>query len=149
MLVRCLAGRGRLLDVGMRALSDRVVAVLARERGRAADRTAYRGKSSNGVGPTHSPRTEQATPSCLNLTETSATYIAERAAPAESGGLTPVLHRFEDELHMPKVVQVRTAIALQCPCVPMDIDLMDRDAGDRSGSGRLVAILADPDDAVA
>jgi hypothetical protein len=30
-------------------------------------------------------------------------YIIERAAPAELCGLTPVLHRFGDEIHMSKV----------------------------------------------
>jgi hypothetical protein len=68
---------------------------------------------------------------------------------AELCGLLPVLHHFGDDCHMPKIVQVHAAIALQCPSVPTDVDLMDRDAGDRSGSGRLVAILADPNDAVA
>ena len=72
-----------------------------------------------------------------------------RMAPAELRGLPPVLHRFRDDCHMPKIVQVHAAIALQCPAVPANVDLMDRDAGDRSGSGRLVAILADPNDAVA
>jgi hypothetical protein len=68
---------------------------------------------------------------------------------AELCGLATVLHHFGDDCYMPKIVQVHAAIALQCPSVPTDVDLMDRDAGDRSGSGRLVAILADPNDAVA
>jgi hypothetical protein len=50
---------------------------------------------------------------------------------------------------MPKIMQVHAAIALHRLSVPTDIDLMDRDAGDRSRPGWLVAILADPDDAVA
>src|SRR6266404_6025024 len=62
---------------------------------------------------------------------------------------TAVLHSLGDEFHMSKVVQVRAAIARHRSAVPTHLDLMGSDPGDRAQSGGLVAVLPDPDDAVA
>ena len=49
---------------------------------------------------------------------------------------------------MSKVVKVRPAIARNRSAVPTDLDLVGSDAGDGARTRGLVAVAADPDDAV-
>ena len=49
---------------------------------------------------------------------------------------------------MSKVVKVRAAIAGNGSAVPIYLDLMSSNAGNRAWTGGPVAVVADPDDAV-
>jgi hypothetical protein len=52
------------------------------------------------------------------------------------------------EFHMSKVVKARPAIARNDSAVPPHLDHMGSNAGYRAGTSGLVAVDADPDDAV-
>jgi hypothetical protein len=52
------------------------------------------------------------------------------------------------EFHISKVVKVSPAIARNDSAVPPHLDRMGSDAGYRAGTSGLVAVDADPDDAV-
>jgi hypothetical protein len=67
------------------------------------------------------------------------------------GALAPeALQRWlvSKEFHMSKVVKARPAIARNGSAVPPHLDLMGGNAGNRARTSGLVAIIADPDDAV-
>jgi hypothetical protein len=81
------------------------------------------------------------------LTTSSRSDIATKRAAL--CGLPIALDRRGHDHHMPKVMELRAAIALECSVVPMYVDLMDGNAADGAGLIRLVAVIADPDDAIA
>jgi len=64
-------------------------------------------------------------------------------------GLAARLRRRGDEFHLPKVVQLRAAIAPRGFALPKHLNLMSSDAGNRARSAGLAAVLAHPNDAVA
>jgi len=64
-------------------------------------------------------------------------------------GLAARVHHRGDEFHMPKVVQLRAAIAPRGFALPQHFNLMSTDAGNRAGSAGLAIVLAHPNDAVA